>query len=158
MEQSDIRQSGGMAALQMAEAHLTTDLGSIDAVDSRAMFLVGLNVAGAGIFTGAVAALSWSLVCLIAPLALATLTVVVGLWCLWPRRVPQFPAADELLTYRTIGATDDQLAWANVESISKASDAVRDLLARKIRLTLLLFVLTVAQLAAIAATAAVCAS
>ena len=68
--------------MQVAEAHLTTDLGSIDAVDSRAMFLVGLNVAGAGIFTGAVAALSWSLVCLIAPLALATLTVVVGLWCL----------------------------------------------------------------------------
>ena len=46
--------SGGMAALQVAEAHLTTLLTATDALDSKATFLLAVNVALFGVFFGAV--------------------------------------------------------------------------------------------------------
>ena len=43
-----------MAALQVAEAHLTTLLTATDALDSKATFLLAVNVALFGVFFGAV--------------------------------------------------------------------------------------------------------
>ncbi len=53
--------AGGMASLQVAEAHLTTLLNLSSSFDGKAMFIVGADLALFGVFVGAIAALdaSW---------------------------------------------------------------------------------------------------
>jgi hypothetical protein len=140
----------------VAQAHLQAHLASIDAVDSKAMFLIGLDAAVASAFVGFVVALGQPLGTLIAPLGLAIIAVALGWAALWPRAVPQFPAPADVLLYRgggPSGASDDTLAWAFVESIATATTRTRRILNLKLRAALLLFGVSILEVAVVVVTA-----
>lgn len=109
---------GGQPALAVASAHLAELLGAIDSVNSKAMFLIGLNVASNSLFVAVIASLGqpwWSAVALV---TLAVATVGVGVWLLRPRDTYQFPRPAELLRTREHGTTDDELSWEVVEVLA----------------------------------------
>ena len=122
--QSD-QPGGGTAALDVAIAHLAELLRSVDSANSRAMFLVGLNVASSSLFIAVLASLRqpWQAAGL--PVLIAFVTVVAGLWVLWNRRTPQFPNPTALLRARGRGLTDDELSWAAIAAIEVAAAEVK---------------------------------
>ncbi len=146
---------GAQIALPIAQAHLGANLDSIDAIDSKAMFLMAINLAGIGIYIGAVVALGWMLECIIAPAALFTAAMVIGTWSLWRLKVPQFPSPASSIALLEEGLDDDDLAWVYLRAIAEASTQVDSILERKATLTLVLFLTTIGHVAASVASAAV---
>ena len=158
-EPIDDAPSGALVALPIAEAHLSANLNAINAIDGRAMFLVGANIAGFGIFVGAVVALAWGLECVIAPAVLFIVAIGLGLWTLWRRETAQFPSAEasmELLLQADVN--DDQLAWIYLRAVAEASADVDAILARKATLTLWLFFTTIGHLGATVLSVVICGS
>ncbi len=77
-EVPDESYAGGLVSLQMAEAHLNVHLASIDSVDSKAMFLVGLNAAVVSGFVAILAASSQPLGSVVAPGLVAIIAAEIG--------------------------------------------------------------------------------
>ena len=148
---------GGMAALQVAQAHLTTLLTASDTLDNKASLLVAVNVALFGVFFGALISATevtpW--IALAAPSVLFVLALIYGGVTLRPRGISQFIAPVELLASRSEGFRDDELAWSYVRSIEEASEGASQVLNEKALGLLVLALLTVAQLVASAASAAI---
>ena len=114
-----------MATLQVAVAHLEMIHQAIDAVDSKAMFYVGLNFVGLGIFVGALGPLGWSVWAAVAPGALTLIVASLGGWTLLPRDVSQFPAPDVMAAFEGEGYSNDQLAWTYIGSYRRSRQAGR---------------------------------
>ena len=112
---------GGQSALLVSVAHLDELIGALDAVNGRAMFLVGLNVASNSLFIAVLASLQQPWEAAIFPVAVALLTVGIGLWTLGQRNQPQFPAPAAVRQAAGQGITDDRLAWLAVAAIDSAS-------------------------------------
>lgn len=146
---------GAQVALPIAQAHLGANLDSIDAIDSKAMFLMAINLAGIGIYIGAVVALGWGLECIIAPAVLFTAAMVIGMWSLWRLKVPQFPSPASSIALLEEGLDDNDLAWVYLRAIAEASAQVDSILERKATLTLVLFLATIGHMAAISASAVI---
>lgn len=121
---SDETESAGASSLQMATANVNTQLSSIDSLDSKAMFIFAIAAAIMSAFAAYAAATDMPHTALIAPLVVTLGAVSLCLVSLWPRDFAQFPAAKDLLCYRSKGYTDDALAWAYVESLQQASEAL----------------------------------
>lgn len=155
-EQIGQARPGAQVALPIAQAHLSTNLGSIDAIESKAMFLTAINLAGIGIYVGAVVALDWGLECLIAPALMFGASMAIGLWNLRRLKVPQFPSPASSIALLAHPLEDDELAWVYLVAIAEASAAVDSILARKATLTLLLFAATIGHVAAIVVSVVVC--
>ena len=149
--------TGGMAALQVAEAHLTTLLTATDALDSKATFLLAVNVALFGVFFGAVISATkptdW--IALTAPAVLSTLLLVVGFWTVRPRDLSQFVRPQDLLLHKGNVFSSDQLAWSYVVSIGRACELVNEVLDVKARGIGLLAAGTALHILAIGVSAAV---
>ncbi len=149
--------SGGMAALQVAQAHLSTLLSATDALDSKASLIVAVNVALFGVFFGALISATeptaW--VAVVAPAAIFVLVLIVGGLALRPRDMSQFVAPADLLTHMTGEYGNDALAWSYVESIGRACIGVTKVLEEKVIGLAVLAVLTLFQIVAAAASAAV---
>jgi hypothetical protein len=147
--------AGGVVALQVAQAHLNAYLASINAVESKTMFLIGLHAALVSAFVGLVAALGQPAEAVIGPIVIALAAVVLGWVGLWPRNVPHFPSPEETLRYRGAqwragaDAADDALAWVFVESISGATVVAAEIMVLKSRIALLLFTVSILQVATI---------
>ena len=156
-EPSDDVPSGTHVALPIAEAHVNANLDSIDAIDSKAMFLIGLNVAGVGIYVSAVVALGWGLECTIAPIAFFLIATGIGMWSVWRLKIAQFPSPASIIALLGEHLSDEQVAWVLLHGIAEASHMIEPVLERKARLTLVLLVLTVSHSVAIAGSAAICA-
>lgn len=147
---------GAQVALPIAGEYLIANLGSIDAVDSRAMSLMAFNLAAIGSYLGAVVALGWRAECVAAPAAFFAAAIIIGMWGLRRRKVPQFPSPVASLSLLRERLQDDELAWIYLIAIAEASVEVDAILERKARLTFALFLATVSHLAAIVASAAIC--
>ncbi len=156
-EKTPLHDTGGMAALQVAEAHLSTLLIATDALDSKATFILAVNVALFGLFFGAVISASdpteW--VALTGPAILSTLLLLGGAWTVRPRELNQFVRPQDLLEHIDEGFGSDQLAWSYVESIADASESVGGVLNAKATGIGLLALGTVLNIAAIGVSTAV---
>lgn len=120
--------AGGMASLQVAEAHLTTLLNLSGSLDGKAMFIVGADLALFGVFVGAIAALDASWLAVIPPGAVMAAIAAFGWRSVRPRDVVHFPVASIALALRGSGQPNDQVAWLYVEAISAAAlDISREL-------------------------------
>lgn len=115
--------AGGMASLQVAEAHLTTLLNLSSSLDGKAMFIVGADLALFGVFVGAIAALDASWLAVIPPGAVMIAIAAFGWRTVRPRDLAHFPIPSIALALRGSGQPNDQLAWLYVEAIN---DAVLD--------------------------------
>ena len=149
--QAEDRESDGMAALQMAQAHLSTLITATDALDSKATFLIAVNVALFGVFFGVIASAEspdWSAVA--APAVISLLVLAVGWWTVRPREHEQFVRPSDLLRHRLGGYTDRAMAWSYVESIRRAGESVSDVIDKKAVAVQRLAVLSVLNFAAIA--------
>ena len=116
---------------------------------------MAINLAGIGIYIGAVVALGWRLECIIAPAALFTAAMVIGMWSLWRLKVPQFPSPASSIALLEEGLDDNDLAWVYLRAIAEASAQVDSVLERKATLTLALFLATLGHMAAISASAVI---
>lgn len=112
---------GGQAALIVAVAHLEELLRTAEFENNRAMFLVGFNVASNSLFVAVVASLGQPWQAAVFPVAMALVTVTIGLRVLWNRRTAQFPSPRALLRARGRDLSNDHLAWIAVEAIEQAS-------------------------------------
>lgn len=120
--------AGGMASLQVAEAHLTTLLNLSGSLDGKAMFIVAADLALFGVFVGAIAALDASWFAIIPAAVLMAAIAAFGWRTVRPRDLTHFPAASIALALRESGQSNDQLAWLYVEAISEAAlDTSREL-------------------------------
>lgn len=147
---------GAQVALPIAGEYLIANLDSIDSVDSRAMSLMAFNLAAIGSYVGAVVALGWSAECVAAPATFFAAAMVIGMWGLHRRKVPQFPSPIASLSLLRERLQDNELAWIYLIAIAEASVEVDAILERKAKLTFALFLVTVGHLAAIVASAAIC--
>ena len=151
--ETDAGSTGGMATLTAAVAHLQTIHQTIDAVDAKAMFYVGLNFVALGIFVGSLDPLGWPIWASVSPGALTLCVTLVGAWALWPRNIAQFPEPVAMARFEGSGYSDDQLAWAYVESIERAVAEASRISTLKVWATYALFGLTATHAVAIFATA-----
>ena len=151
-------QSGGMATLQVAVAHLEMIHQAIDAVDSKAMFYVGLNFVGLGIFVGALGPLGWSVWAAVTPGALTLIVASLGGWTLWPRDVSQFPAPDVMAAFEGEGYSNDQLAWTYIGTIAEATTQADRINTLKVRATYAMFGVTFLHIVAVFGSATATAS
>ena len=147
---------GAQVALPIAQEHLIVNLNSIDAVDSRAMSLMAFNLAAIGSYVGAVVALGWDTECVAAPAAFFVAAMIVGMWGLHRRKVPQFPSPVASLNLLRERLQDNELAWIYLIAMAEASVEVDAILEWKARLTFALFLATIGHMAAIVASAAIC--
>ena len=147
--QSNSEYAGGMASLQVAEAHLTTLLDASEGLDGRAMFIVALNVALFGVFFGVVASLEWSWAAIGAPGAIAATICALGWQTVRPRRIAQFPEPTELLKFSEQGQSDEQLAWLYVQSIEDAAEALGGIAGMKEKYVIRLAVCSAAHVIAL---------
>ena len=131
---------------------------AIDAVDSKAMFYVGLNFVGLGIFVGALGPLGWSVWAAAAPGALTLIVASLGAWTLWPRDVSQFPTPDVMAAFEGEGYSNDQLAWTYVGSIAEAAKQADRINTLKVRATYAMFTVTMLHIVAVFVSATVFAS
>ena len=115
--------AGGMASLQVAEAHLTTLLNLSSSLDGKAMFIVGADLALFGVFVGAIAALDASWLAIIPAAVIMAAIAAFGWRTVRPRDLSHFPVPSVALALRGSGQPNDQLAWLYVEAIN---DAVLD--------------------------------
>ena len=120
--------AGGMASLQVAEAHLTTLLNLSSSLDGKAMFIVGADLALFGVFVGAIAALDASWLAIIPAAMIMAAIAAFGWRTVRPRDVVHFPVASIALALRGSGQPNDQVAWLYVEAIGAAAlDISREL-------------------------------
>lgn len=115
--------AGGMASLQVAEAHLTTLLNLSSSLDGKAMFIVGADLALFGVFVGAIAALDASWLAIIPAAVIMAALAVFGWRTVRPRDLSHFPVPSIALALRGSGQPNDQVAWLYIEAIN---DAVLD--------------------------------
>ncbi len=113
--------AGGMASLQVAEAHLTTLLNLSSSLDGKAMFIVGADLALFGVFVGAIAALDASWLAIIPAAVIMAAIAAFGWRTVRPRDVVHFPVAAIALALRGSGQSNDELAWLYVEAIGEAA-------------------------------------
>lgn len=132
--------------MAVAIAHLDELLRAIEASNSRAMFLVGLNVASNSLFVAVLASLNQPWEAAVLPVGIALVNVILGLWVLRSRRTPQFPTPTALLRAQGMGLADDQLAWSAVEAIEEASGPVNQQVNRITRWVTILELLTAAHM------------
>ena len=122
----ELDSAGGMAALQVAQAHLSTLLTATDTLDGKASLVVAVNVALFGVFFGALISATeptaW--VALAAPAPIFVAALMFGVLTLRPREMNQFVAPSDLLTHMTGEYSNDVLAWSYVESIKIACAGV----------------------------------
>ena len=123
--------SEGMASLQVAQAHLSTLLTAVDALDSKTMFLAAVNLALFTLFAGIVFDRLSTLWWFAPPLAVLVVNLILAWFAVRPHEIQQFNDPEDLLDNRDGGFNDHNLAWAYVVSISLAATNVRNLLARK---------------------------
>ncbi len=146
-----------MAALQVAQSHLSTLLSATDALDSKGSLIVAVGVALFGVYFGALISgtspTPW--VAVAPPAILFLLTLFVGGLTLRPRDMGQFVSPADLLTHMTGAYGNDALAWSYVESIREACVGVTRVLEEKVIGLAALSVLTVCQIVASAVSAAV---
>ena len=147
-----------MATLQVAVAHLEMIHQAIDAVDSKAMFYVGLNFVGLGIFVGALGPLGWSVWAAVAPGALTLIVASLGGWTLLPRDVSQFPAPDVMAAFEGEGYSNDQLAWTYIGTIAEAAKQADRINTLKVRATYAMFGVTFLHIVAVFGSATASAS
>lgn len=149
--------AGGMAALQVAQAHLSTLLAATEALDGKASLVVAVNVALFGVLFGtlisATEPTAW--VALSAPAAIFLVALIIGGLTLRPREMSQFVAPENLLTHMTGKFGNDALAWSYVESIKIACAGVSRVIEEKVIGLAALTVLTIFQVIAGTASAAV---
>ena len=112
--------AGGMASLQVAEAHLTTLLNLSSSLDGKAMFIVGADLALFGVFVGAIAALDASWLAIIPAAVIMAAIAAFGWRTVRPRDLAHFPIPSVALALRGSGQPNDQLAWLYVEAINDA--------------------------------------
>lgn len=112
--------AGGMASLQVAEAHLTTLLNLSSSLDGKAMFIVGADLALFGVFVGAIAALDASWLAIIPAAVIMAAIAAFGWRTVRPRDLSHFPVPSIALALRASGQPNDQLAWLYVEAINDA--------------------------------------
>lgn len=143
---------GGQPALLVAVAHLNELLSAVESANSRAMFLVGINVASNSLFVAVLASLRQPWEAAVFPIVIAIVAVGCGLWMLGQRRQPQFPVPADLLRAAGRGVSDDRLAWMVVETIDEARLALNGELRRVSRWVTALQVLTTGHLAGLAVT------
>ncbi len=142
---------GGQPALAVASAHLTELIDAIDAINSKVMFMMGLNVASNSLFVAVIASLSQPWWSAIAPVILATAAVGLGLGLLRRGPIPQFPAPNDLMQIRQRRLGDDTAAWLLVATLSVASEAALAELQQRYRRAFSLWIVTVAQIVSITA-------
>ncbi len=152
--------TGGMAALQVAQAHLSTLLAATDALDSKATFIVAVNVAFFGVFLGSLVSSGGSQdstpwIAVTAPAAMMLLVLLLGWLTVRPRSMAQFVRPRDLLRHQTGMYTDDQLAWSYVASIDQAIPSVTTVINDKVFGIGLLALCSVLHLIAIATSVAV---
>ena len=156
-DEGPLRASAGMAALQMAEAHLSTLLSATDALDGKANVIIALNAAFFSVLLGALISATeptrWVAVSPVAPLIV--LILLTGWWTVKPRDMDQFIRPRELLRHQTGGFDNDQLAWSYVESIAEACDTLSVIVDKKSFGIGVLALLSVLHFVALAASAAV---
>ena len=133
-------ESEGMASLQVGSAHLSTLLAATDSLDSKAMFLVALNLALYVAYVGAVVGLSLSALALLAPGVFLGTVLVLGWSCVRPRTILQFNNPAELLQNRDGAWSDHFLSWFYIEAIAEASAGVESEIERKVFLIRLIAV------------------
>ena len=153
-EQAD-ESGGGMASLQVAQAHLSTLLGQLANLESKAMFLAAVNVAVFGIFFGAVVALEWSWWAIAPPSTTALVAAALAWVAIRPTAVKQHPAPEELLAFNAAGRSDDELAWTYVRSIAAATEWLADPIATKTRIVVWTAIITFAQASIVAVSAVI---
>lgn len=141
--------SGGASSLQMAQAHLNAHLASIDSLDGKVMFIIGLNSVVLSTFVTLTAASDLPLGIVIVPLLFASAVVVLGMFALWPREIDQFPDPNDLLTYEDEGWSDDLLAWTYVSTLGKASEQASSVVSTKAKAALWMLAGTVTHMGAI---------
>ena len=113
--------AGGMASLQVAEAHLTTLLNLSSSLDGKAMFIVGADLALFGVFVGAIAALNASWLAVIPPGAVMIAIAAFGWRTVRPGDLIQFPSPSDVLALAAGGRANDELAWIYVDAINGAA-------------------------------------
>lgn len=132
--------------MRAASAYLTELLSAINAVNTTAMFLVGVNIASSSLFVAVMASLKQPWEPAIVPVGMTVLTVGGGLWTLWLNRLPQFPDPAVLVRGKALAQSDDRVAWEIVEAIAGASRVVQTELTRISRISRRLLILTALQL------------
>ena len=146
------RHDGGQVALTVAVAHLDELLRAVESSNSRAMFLVGLNVASNSLFVAVLASLEQPWTAAVFPVTIALLSVALGLWVLGQRRHPQFPSPEALLDAGHQGLSDSRLSWLVVEAVALASLTLNRELGRLARWVTTLQILTATHLLGLTAT------
>ena len=101
--------AGGMASLQVAEAHPTTLLNLSSSLDGKAMFIVGADLALFGVFVGAIAALDASWLAIIPAAMIMAAIAAFGWRTVRPRDAVHFPVASIALALRGSGQPNDQV-------------------------------------------------
>ena len=147
--------AGGMASLQVAEAHLTTLLNLSGSLDGKAMFIVGADLALFGVFVGAIAALDASWLAIIPAAVIMAAIAAFGWRTVRPRDLSHFPVPSIALALRGSGQPNDQVAWLYIEAINDAVLDASNVLARKGDALFWLAVGSAVQIAAMIATLAV---
>lgn len=147
--------AGGMASLQVAEAHLTTLLNLSGSLDGKAMFIVGADLALFGVFVGAIAALDASWLAIIPAAVIMAAIAAFGWRTVRPRDLSHFPVPSIALALRGSGQPNDQVSWLYIEAINDAVLDASNVLARKGDALFWLAVGSAVQIAAMIATLAV---
>lgn len=146
-----------MAALQVAQSHLSTLLTATDTLDSKASLMIAVNVALFGVFFGALISATdptpW--VAVSAPAVVFVLVLGAGGLTLRPRGMSQFVSPADLMTHMTGDYGNDALAWSYVTSIGEACVAVTEVIEEKVIGLAVIATLTLCQIAAAAVSAAV---
>ena len=159
-EGDQIEDTGGTAALSVASSHLSTLISGADAMDAKATFIVAVNIALFGVFFGSVLSISDSMtkpdwMALVAPASVSFIVLLIGAWTVRPRDLEQFSRPGDMLeAHMTGGFSSDQLAWSYVDSIADATEKVSAVLDKKASGVGWLALLTVANVAAMAASTA----
>lgn len=102
--------AGGLASLQVAEAHLTTLLNLSSSLDGKAMFIVGADLALFGVFVGAIAALNASWLAVIPPGIVMLAIAAFGWRTVRPRDLAHFPIPSVALALLE-GADNPTTSW-----------------------------------------------
>ena len=146
-----------MAALQVAQSHLSTLLTATDTLDGKASLMIAVNVALFGVFFGALISATdptpW--VAVSAPAVVFALALAAGGLTLRPREMSQFVSPADLMTHMTGAFGNDALAWSYVTSIGEACVEVTEVIEEKVVGLAVIATLTLCQIVAAAVSAAV---
>jgi hypothetical protein len=154
---TEVNPAGGMAALTVAQSHLSTLLSATDTLDSKASLIIAVNVALFGVFFGALISATdptpW--IAITPSGTLFGFALFIGGLTLRPRPMGQFVAPDRLMSHMTGEYENDALAWSYVRSIQVACVGVNEVIDEKVIGLAALAILTISHIAAAAASTAV---